>query len=80
MLARMRALVFADHRERFLGDRPHLLDLELLLQIEHRPHVQTADRGMRIPGTVSAVLLENARQAVGVVGEILEPHRAILEK
>ena len=80
VLARMRALVFADHREGLFGDRPHLFDLELLLQVEHRPHMQAADRGVRVPGAVGAVLLEDAGQAVGVVGEIFEPHRAVFEK
>ena len=52
----MRALVFAHHREGLLGDRAHLLDVELLLQVEHRPHMQAADRGVRVPGAVGAVL------------------------
>ena len=80
MLAGMRTLVFAHHREGFLGDRPHLFGAELQLQIQHRTDMQAADRGMRIPGAVGAVFFENPGQPVGVFGEILEPHRAILDK
>ena len=76
----MRALVFADHRERLLGDRPHLSDVELLLNVEHRPHMQAADRGVRVPGAVSAVLFEDTGQPLGVVGEVFEAHRAVFEE
>ena len=72
VLARMRALVFADHRERLLGDRPHLSDFELLLDVEHRAHMQAADRGVRVPGAVGAVLFEDPGQPLGVVGKVFE--------
>ena len=80
VLARMRALVFADHRERLLGDRPHLSDFQLLLDVEHRAHMQAADRGVRVPGAVGAVLFEDPGQSIGVVGKVFEPHRAVFEK
>ena len=80
VLARMRALVLADHRKRFLGDRPHLLDLELLLDVQHRADMQAADRGVGVPGAVGAVLFEDPGQPLGVFGEVFEAHRAIFEK
>ena len=48
--------------------------------VEHRAHVQRADRGVRVPGAARAVLLEHVRQAVGVLGEMLERHRAVLDE
>ncbi len=42
--------------------------------------MQAADRGVRVPGADGAVLLENPGQAVGVFGQIVEPHRAILDE
>ncbi len=80
VLAGMRALVFADHRKGLFGDRPHLFDLELLLDVQHRAHMQAADRGMGVPGAVGSVLLEDAGQTVGVIGEVFELHRAVFEK
>ena len=48
--------------------------------VEDRPHVQRADRGVRVPGAARAVLLEHLREAVGVLGEVLERHRAVLDE
>ena len=59
VLAGMRALVGAHHVEGLLGDGAHRRDVLLEPQVEHRPHVQAADRGMRVPGAAGAVLLED---------------------
>ena len=80
VLAGMGALVGAHHGERFLGDRAHRLDVLLLLQIEDRPHVQAADRGVRVPGAARAVPGEQLGQPRGVVGQVLERHRAVLDE
>ncbi len=80
VLAGMRALVGAHQVERLLGDRPHRLDVLLKPQIQDRPHMQAADRGMRIPGAARAVLLENVRQLRGVVRQMIERHRAVLDE
>ena len=80
MFARVRAFVFLHHGERLLGDGAHGLDVLLLPQIEHRPHMQTAGAGMRVPGTARAVLLENPRQPRGVVRKVIERHRAVLDE
>ena len=49
-------------------------------QVEHRPHMQAADRGVRIPGAAGAVLLEDVGEPRGVVGQMLERHRAVLDE
>src|SRR5580700_11001164 len=42
--------------------------------------MQSADRGMCVPGTVRAVLREYVAQRVGVVGEVLEGNCTILNE
>ena len=49
-------------------------------QVEHRPHMQAADRGVRIPGAAGAVLLEDVGEPRGIVREMLERHRAVLDE
>ena len=80
MLAGMRALVFAHHGEGFLGDGAHGAHVLVEPQIEHRAHMQAADRGMRIPGAARAVSLEDLGEPRGVIGEMLERHRAVLDE
>ena len=80
MFAGMRALVVAHHREGFLGDGAHRLDVLVEPQIEHRTHVQAAGAGMRIPGAARAVLFEDFTEPRGVLREMLERHRAILHE
>ncbi len=80
MLAGMRALVFAHHGEGLLGDRAHLLDVDLLLEVEHGPHMEAADRGMRVPGAVGAVLLEHGGEPRRVIREVVERHGAVLDE
>jgi hypothetical protein len=52
MLAGMRALVVAHQREGLLGDGPHRRHVLVELEVEHRAHMQAADRGMGIPGAL----------------------------
>ena len=80
VLAGMGALVRAHHGERLLGDRAHRLDVLLLLQVEDRPHVQAADRSVRVPGAARAVPLEQLGETRGVVGQMLERDRAVLDE
>ena len=80
VLARMRALVGAHHVEGFLGDRAHRLDVALEPQVEHRPHMQAADRGMGIPGAARAVLFENVGEPRGIVRQMLERDGAVLDE
>ena len=42
--------------------------------------MQAADRGVRIPGAAGAVLLEDGGEPRGIVGEMLERHRAVLDE
>ena len=80
VLAGMRALVGAHHRERVLGDRAHRLHVLVEPQVEHRTHMQAAGARMRIPGAARAVLLEHLGETRGVFREMLERHRAILDE
>ena len=48
--------------------------------IENRSDMQGADRGMGIPGTLSAVTLEDLGEPCGVVGQMLERHRTVLDE
>ena len=80
MLAGMRALVFAHHREGFFGDGAHRLDVLFELQVEHRAHMQAAFRGMRIHGAAGAVLGEDLVEPRGIVGEMRQRHRAVLDE
>ena len=60
VLAGMRAFVFAHHREGVLGDGAHGAHVLVEPQIEHRAHVQAADRGVRIPGAARAIFSKTA--------------------
>ena len=80
VLAGVRALVFLDQRARFLGDRAHLLGAVLRAQVQHGAHVQAADRRVGIERAARAVLREHLRQALGVIGEMLERHGAVLDE
>ncbi len=80
MLAGMRPLVLAHHPERRLGDLAHGAHILLQLEVEDRPYMQTSFRGMRIPRAVGAVAPEHLRQPVGIFGQMIERHRAILDE
>jgi hypothetical protein len=80
MLTRVRAPVLLDDGQRLFHDGAHLFRPAVVLHVENRAHVQAADRGMRVPGAGGAVFFENPGQAIGVLGEVLQPYRAILDK
>ena len=42
--------------------------------------MQAADRSMRIPSALGAMLGENLIQLFGVIGQIIQPHRAIFNE
>ncbi len=79
VLAAVRALVAAHERRRLLGDRAHLRRA-VAPHVEDRPHVQRADRRVRVPGAARSVAREHLGQRVGVVGEVRERHRAVLDE
>ena len=64
---------------RLLGDGAHL-GRAVAPHVEDRPHVQRADRGMGVPGAARAVAREHLGQRVGVVGQVLERHGAVLDE
>jgi hypothetical protein len=80
VFARVRAFVFPHHRERLFRNGAHGARVFLQLEIEDRAHVQAADGGVRIPRALGAVLLEHGGEALGVIGEVLQRHRAILDE
>ena len=79
MLTRIRTLVFTHHRRGLFGNRAHF-ERAVGAHIENGPHMQSADRSVRVPGAARAVLFKHARQAVGVFGQMLKRHRAILDE
>ena len=79
VLAGVGALVAAHQLGRLLGDRAHA-HRAVALHVEHRAHVQAAHRGVRVPGALGAVLAEDLGQLRGVLGQVLERHRAVLDE
>ncbi len=83
VLAAEGALVAAHQFGGLLGDRAHPYGSALgavATHVQDRPHVQGPDRGVCIPGAVSAMPCEYFGERVGVGGEMLERHRAILDE
>ena len=62
VLAAVGALELAHQHARFLGDGAHLGGA-VGAHVEDRPHVQRADRGMRVPGAARAVAARTPRSA-----------------
>ena len=80
MFARVGGALVAPHQfARLLGDGAHLPGA-VLLHVEHRAHVQGADRGVRVPGAARAVPGEHLGQLVGVLGQMLQRHGAVLDE
>ena len=80
MFTGMAALIRAHQREAFLGDGAHFLNVRAILHVQHRPHMQAANRRMRIPGALGAVLGENLIQPFGVIRQIIQTDRAIFNE
>ena len=79
VLARERALVLLHQRAGFLGDRAHLLRA-VAPHVEHRAHVQGADGRVRVPGAARSVPREHLVEALRVLREMLQRHRAVLDE
>ena len=80
VLAGVRALEAADELEGLLGDGAHRPASGRLAQVEDRAHVQAADRGVGVPGAAGAVAGEEIGDRLGVVGEVVERHGAVLDE
>ena len=80
VLAGVRAPVLAHHLEALFRDGPHCARPLVGLEVDDRTHVQGADRSVRVPGAAGAVAGEDGVEAAGVLGEVLEPHRAVLDE
>ena len=57
-----------------------VLASRLELEVEHGAHVQAADASVRVEGAARAVPGEDGGEALGVVGQMLERHRAVLDE
>ena len=79
VLAGKRALVFTHHGRGFLGDCTHL-GRAIATHVEDRSHVQRANAGVRIPGSLCAIPVEHFGQPVRVIGQVFKRHRAILNE
>ena len=80
VFARVGGAFVAPHQlARLFGDGAHLPGA-VFPHVQHRTHVQSADRRVRIPGAARAVLGEHLGQLVGVFGKVLQRHRAVLDE
>ena len=80
MLARKRTTVLEHQLGDFLGDRlefPHAL---LGLEVDHRPHVQAADRGMRIDAGRRPVPRDDLQELGDVVAQVLGSDGRVLDE
>ena len=80
MLARKRTAVLEHEIGDFLGDRlefPHAL---LGLEVDHRPDVQAADRGMRIDARGRLVSRDDRQELGDVVAEMLGRNGRVLDE
>ena len=80
VLAGMRALVFPHHREGFFGDGAHRLDVLFQFQVQHGAHMQAAFGSVRIHGAAGAVPGKDLVEAGGIIGQMRQRHRAVLDE
>ena len=80
MFAGVRALVLAHHGEGFFGNRAHRLDVLLQLEVEHRTDVQASLGRVGIHRAARAMFGEDADESLGIVGEVRQRHRAVLDE
>ncbi len=83
MFAAVGAAELAHQRAGFFGDGAHLGGTAAGAgdaHVENRPHVQRAHRGMGIPGAACAVAGEHVGERVGVLGQVVERHRAVFDE
>ena len=79
VLARMRAAVRSHERERFFRDRTQFAHVGVGFHVEHRAHVQAADRRVRVPGADRPMVREDGVELVRVFGEMLERDGAVFD-
>ena len=80
VLAAVRPLVLAHQGEALLGDGAHGADVRRVLHVQDGADVQAADAGVGVPGALGAVLGEHVVQALGVVGQVVQAHGAVLDE
>ena len=80
VLSRVRSLELAYQRVCFLGDGAHLPDVGFLLEVQRGANVQATHRGVCVPCARGAVASEHLVQPIGVLGDMLQRHRAIFDE
>ena len=80
VLARDRATVLQHQVGDLVGDRPHLLEPPLGLEIDHRTDVQAADRAMPVTCALDVVLAHDVAEARHELGNVLRIHGGVLDE
>ena len=80
VLARQRAAELEHEVGDVVGDRLELLHALLGLQVDDRPHVQAADRGVRVDAGRRAVPRDDGEEALDVVAQLLGRDRRVLDE
>ena len=80
MFTGMRTAELAHQRKGLFGDGTHRLGPGGLFHVQHRAHMKTPDRRMRIPGALRVMPVENLCQPVGIFGKVLQLDSAILKE
>ena len=79
VFAAVGAFEAAHQRRGFFCDCAHLAGA-VASHVQNGAHMQRPDRGVRIPGATRAVARKDLGERVGVVGQVLQRHRAVLDK
>ena len=80
VLARQRAAELEHQVGAGVGDGLELPHARLGLQVDHRPHVQAADRGVGVDAGRGAVRADQCQEALDVVAQPLGRHRRVLDE
>ena len=80
VFGRKRAAEFQHQIRHLLGDGLELANPFLGLQIDHRPHVQAADRGVRVDSGRGSVAVDDFEKAVDVVAQLFGRHRGVFHE
>ena len=80
MLARHGTAMIHHQPEDLVGDRRHLPHARRVFQVDHRAHVQAADRGVAVIAAVRVVLLEDFAKAFQETPHAFDRHRRVLHE
>ena len=66
--------------EDLVGDLDHVTNARSLFEVDHRAHVQAADRGVAVVAAVRIVLAQDLSEAAQEPRHLLERHRRVFDK